>query len=68
MNGFILRERGSGLFVDRWGQLHSALAQAHVFPSTEEADFYRLNLCSQQGDYEICALNAEGVPIVLCQD
>ena len=67
MNRFILRERGSGLFVDRWGQLHSALAQAHIFPTSEEAEFYRLNL-SQPGSYEICALNAQGVPIVLCQD
>jgi hypothetical protein len=58
MNGFILRERGTGLFVDRWGKLHSALAQAHIFPSAEEADFYRLQLHSQ-GSYEICALNAQ---------
>lgn len=66
MNGFILRERGSGLFVDRWGKLHSALPQAHIFPTSEEADFYRLNL-SQPDSYEI-SLNAEGVPIILCQD
>ena len=47
MNGFVLRERASGLFVDRWETLHSELAQAHVFPSAEEADFYRLNRLSQ---------------------
>jgi hypothetical protein len=58
----MLRKRGSSLFMDRWGQLTSAIAQAHVFPSTEEADFYWLNLCRQQGSYEICALKA-GLPL-----
>jgi hypothetical protein len=67
MNGFILRERGSGLFVDRWGKRHSALPQAHIFPTSEEAEFYRLTL-SQPDRYEICALNPEGVPIILSRD
>ena len=62
MNGFILRELGSGLFVDRWGKLHSALAQAHVFPSAEEANFCRLSLLDQEDSYEICELNSHGVP------
>ena len=64
MNGFVLRERASGLFVDRWETLHSELAQAHVFPSAEEADFYRLNRLSQPDGCEVCALNTEGVPVL----
>jgi hypothetical protein len=53
--------------VDRWGKLHSALAQANIFPTSEEADFYRLQL-GQPESYEIYALNPQGVPIVTGQD
>ena len=44
MNRFVVRERDSGLFVDRWAKLHGELGLAHVFPSAEEAEFYRSTL------------------------
>ena len=60
MNRFVVRERDSGLFVDRWAKLHGELGLAHVFPSAEEAEFYRSTL-EQPNRYESCPLNSEGL-------
>jgi len=60
VNRFVVRERDSGLFVDRWAKLHGELGLAHVFPSAEEAEFYRSTL-EQPDRYESCPLNSEGL-------
>jgi hypothetical protein len=59
MNKYVLRDRATGQFVDRWGGLHREPAQAYVFPSTEEADSYRLRMLSAPASYEVCALSPD---------
>ena len=60
MKGFVVRERDTGLFVNRWASLHGELTQAHVFQFVEEAEFYRSTL-EQPDRYDICPLNSEGL-------
>jgi hypothetical protein len=57
-----MKDSFSAGVVQDYSWIAGESSTAHVFPSTEEADFYRLKLHSQQGSYEIFALNADGAP------
>jgi hypothetical protein len=67
VNKFVLRERDSGQYVDRWGRLHSEPAQAYVFLSVEEAEAYRLRKPKSPDGYELSALSADGEAIATRQ-
>jgi hypothetical protein len=57
---YIIRKRATGQYVDRSQRLPEDPAQAMVFDSVEEADFYRVQLKNSPDQYEICELTAEG--------
>ena len=60
MHKYVVRERGTKFYVDRWGGLRQEVAQALAFPSVEEADFHRGQVRGATDQYEICELTPDG--------
>jgi hypothetical protein len=63
LHKYVVRERGTNFYVDRWGGLRQDAAQALAFPSVEEADFHRCQVRAASDQYEICELTPDGKTI-----
>jgi len=64
---YVVRKRGSDIYVDRWQKLRQDVVQALAFPSIEDADFHRGQIETPTNQYEVCELTADDqiIPVQL---